>query len=43
MGIGEKLKVIVCPDDNSGMMFNRRRQSSDAVLTRRIAKLFFIL
>ena len=39
MEIGEKLKVIVCLDDNNGMMFNRRRQSSDAVLTRRIAEL----
>ncbi len=28
--------VIVCLDDNNGMMFNKRRQSSDVVLTQRI-------
>ncbi len=28
--------VVVCLDDNNGMMFNKRRQSSDAVLTQRI-------
>lgn len=33
------MRVIVCLDDNNGMTFNHRRQSSDAVLTRRIADL----
>ncbi len=28
--------VIVCLDDNNGMMFNKRRQSSDTVLTQRV-------
>ena len=26
------MKIIVCLDDNSGMMFNRRRQSRDRVV-----------
>ncbi len=30
------MNVIVCLDDNNGMMFNKRRQSSDVVLTQRI-------
>ena len=31
--------IIVCLDDGNGMLFNKRRQSSDAVLTDRIIKL----
>lgn len=30
------MKVFVCVEDNNGMMFNRRRVSSDAVVTQRI-------
>lgn len=30
------MNVIVCLDDNGGMMFNRRRQSRDRVLRKRI-------
>ena len=26
------MKLIICVDDNNGMMFNRRRQSKDAIL-----------
>lgn len=28
------MKIIVCVDDNNGMMFNNRRQSKDRVLIR---------
>ena len=31
--------IIVCLDDGNGMLFNKRRQSSDEVLTNRVAKL----
>lgn len=31
--------VIVCLDENGGMMFNRRRQSRDRVVTERIRSL----
>ncbi len=31
--------VIVCIDDNGGMMFNNRRQSRDAKLTEKIIKI----
>lgn len=30
------MKVIVCIDDNNGMMFNNRRQSKDELLRKRI-------
>ena len=30
------MKIIVCVDDAMGMMFNRRRQSQDAVLRKKI-------
>lgn len=30
------MKVIVCVDDTMGMMFNKRRQSKDAVLRQKI-------
>lgn len=30
------MNVIVCLDDNNGMMFNKRRQSSDVMLTQRV-------
>ncbi|MGL6198588.1 MAG: ribonuclease Z [Lachnospiraceae bacterium] len=30
------MKMIVCIDDNGGMMFNHRRQSQDGVLRKRI-------
>ncbi len=30
------MKLIVCLDDKNGMLFNRRRQSSDRVLRERI-------
>ena len=33
------MKIIVCLEDNNGMMFNRRRVSSDAVVTRRILEI----
>ncbi len=36
MEVGDRVNVIICLDDNNGMMFNKRRQSSDAVLTQRI-------
>lgn len=31
--------IIVCLDDNGGMMFNHRRQSQDRVLRRKITEL----
>jgi hypothetical protein len=34
-----EMKIIVCLEDNNGMMFNRRRVSSDAVVTRRILEI----
>ena len=30
------MKIIVCVDDNNGMMFNNRRQSSDSILIQDI-------
>lgn len=30
------MKIIVCLDDGNGMLFNKRRQSSDAELCKRI-------
>lgn len=33
------MNIIVCLDDNNGMMFNSRRQSSDVVLTRHVIDL----
>lgn len=30
------MKIIACIDDQNGLLFNRRRLSSDVVLTRRI-------
>ena len=30
------MKVIVCVDDTMGMMFNKRRQSKDAILRQKI-------
>lgn len=30
------MKIIVCIDDNNGMMFNKRRQSKDSVLRQHI-------
>lgn len=33
------MKLIVCVDDDNGMMFNRRRQSQDSVLRDRIVSL----
>ena len=32
------MKVIVCVDDNNGMMFNNRRQSRDRVLIEDVVK-----
>lgn len=33
------MRIIVCLDDNYGMMFNRRRQSKDRVLTEDIVEM----
>ncbi len=33
------MRIIVCLDDGDGMLFNKRRQSSDTVLTDRIIAL----
>ena len=33
------MKLIVCLDDNNGMLFNKRRQSSDRVLRERVLTL----
>lgn len=33
------MKIIICLDDNNGILFNKRRQSSDSVLIRRIIEL----
>ena len=35
---GEKMKVVVCIDDNGGMLFNRRRQSRDQALLEDVMK-----
>ena len=32
------MKVIVCVDDNNGMMFNNRRQSRDRILIEDVVK-----
>ena len=34
-----KMKLIVCLDDNNGMMFNKRRQSRDRVLVENVVEL----
>lgn len=34
----DNMKVIVCVDDNNGMMFNNRRQSRDRILIEDIVK-----
>ena len=31
--------IMVCVDDNNGMMFNKRRQSQDRVLRQRMLEL----
>lgn len=31
--------LIICIDDNGGMMFNKRRQSQDKILTKKITEL----
>ena len=33
------MKIIVCVDNQNGMMFNHRRQSQDRVLRKRIMEL----
>lgn len=33
------MKLIVCLDDNNGMMFNKRRQSRDKVLVENVLEL----
>ena len=33
------MKIILCVDDNNGMMFNNRRQSQDSVLRQKIAEI----
>ena len=33
------MKIIVCVDNQNGMMFNHRRQSQDRVLRKRILEL----
>ena len=33
------MQVIVCVDDNGGMMFNKRRQSRDRVLCEYVMRL----
>ena len=33
------MKIIVCVDNQNGMMFNHRRQSQDCVLRKRILEL----
>lgn len=33
------MKLIVCLDDNNGMLFNKRRQSSDCLVAERISSL----
>lgn len=33
------MKLIVCLDDNNGMMFNKRRQSRDRVLVENVLEL----
>lgn len=33
------MKVIICLDDNNGMMFNKRRQSRDAVVMEKIMEI----
>ena len=34
----DSMKVIVCVDDNNGMMFNNRRQSRDRILIEDVVK-----
>lgn len=34
------MKLIVCLDDNKGMMFNKRRQSRDRVLIANVIELY---
>ena len=34
-----EMKIIVCVDNQNGMMFNHRRQSQDRVLRKRIMEL----
>lgn len=34
------MQIIVCLDDNNGMMFNHRRQSRDALLIQNLTALF---
>lgn len=36
---GDIMKLVVCLDDNNGMMFNKRRQSRDRVLVENILEL----
>jgi len=33
------MKIILCVDDNNGMMFNNRRQSQDSLLRQKIAEI----
>lgn len=33
------MRVIVCVDDNGGMLFNHRRQSRDRVLCERVLQM----
>lgn len=33
------MKLIVCVDDNNGMMFNKRRQSRDKIVNERICQI----
>lgn len=33
------MKLIVCLDDNNGMMFNKRRQSRDKILTENVLEI----
>lgn len=37
--MGDNMKLIVCLDDNNGMMFNKRRQSRDKILVADILEL----
>ena len=36
---GENMKLIVCVDDRGGMLFNKRRLSSDRIVTEKIIAL----
>lgn len=33
------MKIIICVDDNSGMLFNNRRQSQDKAIIKKISEL----